>query len=37
MPEASLVDLTREAARVAAMSTQERMALLLDRDWEPDA
>jgi hypothetical protein len=37
IPEPTLVELTREAARVAAMSTKERMSLLLDRDWEPDA
>lgn len=32
IPEAALVDLTREAARVAAMSREERLALALDRD-----
>lgn len=37
IPRSALIDLTREAARVAAMSAQERMSLLLDRDWEPDA
>jgi hypothetical protein len=36
IPEATLVDLTREARRVAAMSAKERMSLVLDRDWEPD-
>jgi hypothetical protein len=36
MPEPVLVELTREASRVAAMSAKERMSLLLDRDWEPD-
>jgi hypothetical protein len=36
MPEPVLVELTREAARVAAMSPRERMSLVLDRDWEPD-
>ena len=35
IPEAALVDLTREAARLAAMSREERLALTLDRDWEP--
>jgi hypothetical protein len=37
IPEPALVELTREAARVATMSTTERMSLLLDRDWEPEA
>jgi len=32
IPEAALVDLTLEAARVAAMSREERLALALDRD-----
>jgi len=32
IPEASLVELTREAARVSAMSREERLALVLDRD-----
>lgn len=32
IPEAALVGLTREAARVAAMSREERLALALDRD-----
>jgi hypothetical protein len=32
IPEAALVDLTREAARVAAMSREQRLALALDRD-----
>jgi hypothetical protein len=36
IPEAALVALTREAARVAAMSREERLALTLDRDWAPD-
>jgi len=37
VPEAALVELTREAARLAAMSREERLALTLDRDWEPAA
>ena len=32
IPEAALVVLTREAARVAAMSPAQRLALALDRD-----
>jgi hypothetical protein len=32
IPEAALVDLTREAARVASLSREARFALLLDRD-----
>lgn len=35
IPEAALVELTRQAARLAAMSREERLALTLDRDWEP--
>ena len=35
IPEAALVELTRQAARLAAMSREERLALVLDRDWEP--
>lgn len=35
IPEAALVDLTRQAARLAAMSREERLAVTLDRDWEP--
>ena len=31
-PDRRLVELTREAARIAAMSSRERMSLLLDRD-----
>jgi hypothetical protein len=34
IPEAVLVELTREAARLARMSREERLALVLDRDWE---
>jgi hypothetical protein len=37
IPEAALVELTREAAGLAAMSREERLALTLDRDWEPEA
>jgi hypothetical protein len=32
IPKEAMVDLTREAARIAAMSREERFALLLDRD-----
>ncbi|OGO50994.1 MAG: hypothetical protein A2Z32_07855 [Chloroflexi bacterium RBG_16_69_14] len=32
IPETALVDLTREAARVAALSREARLALVLDRD-----
>ena len=32
IPEEAMVDLTREAARIAAMSREERFALLMDRD-----
>jgi hypothetical protein len=32
IPEPALVELTREAARVAAMSREARLALVLDRD-----
>jgi hypothetical protein len=35
IPEVALVELTRQAARLAAMSREERLALTLDRDWEP--
>jgi hypothetical protein len=28
--------LTREAAHLAAMSREERLALTLDRDWAPE-
>lgn len=35
IPEAGLVELTREAARVASMTREERLALVLDRDWSP--
>ncbi len=35
IPEAALVEFTREASRLAAMSREERLALTLDRDWEP--
>jgi hypothetical protein len=36
IPQAVLVGLTREAARLAAMSAGERFALLLDRESAPD-
>jgi hypothetical protein len=32
IPEAALVDLTREAARIAAMPREARLALVLERD-----
>jgi hypothetical protein len=32
IPEEAMVDLTREAARIAVMSREERFALLMDRD-----
>jgi hypothetical protein len=35
IPESALIDLTREAARLAAMSREERLALVLDRDQAP--
>jgi hypothetical protein len=35
IPTPALVELTREAARLAAMSREERLALALDRDWGP--
>jgi hypothetical protein len=37
VPEAAMVELTREAARLAVMSREERLALTLDRDWAPEA
>jgi hypothetical protein len=36
IPQAALVGLAQEAARLAAMSREERLALTLDRDWAPD-
>jgi hypothetical protein len=35
IPEMALDQLTRQAANLAAMSREERLALTLDRDWEP--
>jgi len=35
IPEAALVALTREAARVAVLSKEQRLALALDREWDP--
>jgi hypothetical protein len=32
IPEAPLIELTREAARVATLSREERLVLVLDRD-----
>ncbi len=37
VPEAALVELTRQAAGLAAMSREERLALTLDRDWAPES
>ena len=37
IPTAALETLTREAARVALLTRQERLALTFDREWEPDA
>ena len=36
IPQAALVELTRQAAGLAAMSREERLALTLDRDWAPE-
>jgi len=36
IPKGALVELTRQATRLAAMSREERLALALDRDWEPE-
>ena len=35
IPEAECLELIREAARVAALPRQARLALTLDRDWAP--
>ena len=35
VPEAAMVEFTREAAHLAGMSREERLALTLDRDWAP--
>ena len=35
IPENALVELTREAARVAGLSRDQRLALALDGDWGP--
>ena len=35
IPENALVELTREAARVAGLSRDERLARVLDGDWGP--
>jgi hypothetical protein len=37
IPEGAMVAFTQEAARIAAMSREERFALLLDRDAAPEA
>ena len=36
VPETAMVEFTREAAHLAAMSREERLALTLDRDWAPE-
>jgi hypothetical protein len=36
IPETQLEALTHEAARIAVMSREERMALLMEREWRPD-
>jgi hypothetical protein len=36
IPEQALIRLTKDAARVAAMSREERLGLAMDRDWAPD-
>jgi hypothetical protein len=36
IPETALVRYTQEAAHLAAMSREERLALAFDRDWAPD-
>jgi hypothetical protein len=36
IPEAAMIGFTEDAARVAAMSKEEGLALTLDRDWAPD-
>ena len=35
IPEAALIELTREAARVASLTRDQRLAIALDRDWAP--
>ena len=35
IPEPVMIEFTREAAHLAAMSREERLGLALDRDWEP--
>ena len=35
IPEGTLVELIREAVRVATLSHQDRLALELDKDWGP--
>lgn len=35
LPEAAILGLVREAARLAALSRERRLALALDRDWDP--
>ena len=37
IPETALIALTTEAARIAAMSREQRLALALDRDQRPEA
>jgi len=35
VPTAELLELTRQAARIATMPREERLALAMDRDWGP--
>lgn len=35
IPKRALVELTREAVRVALLSREQRLSLALDREWEP--
>ena len=37
IPEHAVIQLTREAARIAVMSRRDRTALTLDRGWSPAA
>ena len=36
IPEAAVLELIREAARVAALSREQRLSLTLDREWGPN-
>ena len=37
IPEQAVLDFIRDAARIAAMTRQERLALALEREWRPDS